>query len=168
MIPGLKPIPLKELRAQSGPRVWKLKGYLEDFPTLAPIRGLVTAEHLGNMLSVKGDIQTIISLECDRCLISFNQNLDCLQEELIWLGKEIPKENNFKGNLLLEDLMESLDPLGIFDPERWVFEQLSLQIPLHKNCGLECQVYKNDLQPVQKNSNRLDPRLTDLKKLLEP
>jgi uncharacterized protein len=37
-----------------------------------------------------------------------------------------------------EDLDDRLDPRGRFDPERWLFEQLSLRLPLVNRCGADC------------------------------
>ena len=37
-----------------------------------------------------------------------------------------------------EDLDDRLDPSGQFDPEQWLFEQLSLRLPLVNRCGAEC------------------------------
>ena len=34
--------------------------------------------------------------------------------------------------------MECLDPRGDFEPERWVFEQLSLQMSVVNRCGEHC------------------------------
>ena len=40
--------------------------------------------------------------------------------------------------LLIEVLDDRLDPRGDFDPERWLFEQLSLQLPVVNRCGADC------------------------------
>ena len=40
--------------------------------------------------------------------------------------------------LLIEVLDDRLDPRGEFDPERWLFEQLSLQLPVVNRCGADC------------------------------
>jgi len=40
--------------------------------------------------------------------------------------------------LLIEVLDDRLDPRGAFDPERWLFEQLSLQLPVVNRCGADC------------------------------
>lgn len=40
--------------------------------------------------------------------------------------------------LLIEALDDRLDPRGAFDPERWLFEQLSLQLPVVNRCGADC------------------------------
>ncbi len=40
--------------------------------------------------------------------------------------------------MLIEVLDDRLDPRGDFDPERWLFEQLSLQLPVVNRCGADC------------------------------
>ena len=39
----------------------------------------------------------------------------------------------------INGLVECLDPRGSFEPERWVFEQLSLQMPAVNFCGDGCR-----------------------------
>ena len=73
MIAGLAPVPIWELRDLESPRIWKVDGYLNDLPSLTPVRGTIQAEHRGNVLAVHGSLQTIVTLICDRCLSQFNQ-----------------------------------------------------------------------------------------------
>ena len=60
-------------------------------------------------------------------------------------------------------LTESLDPTGSFDPEHWVFEQLSLQLPLVNRCGSDCPGPELLGAPAQ--DEVIDPRWAALKKL---
>ena len=68
MIEGLEPIHLQELRALGEPKAWSVEGQLDALPTLTPVRGRMSAEHRGNVLSVEGELTTIVTLTCDRCL----------------------------------------------------------------------------------------------------
>ncbi len=54
--------------------------------------------------------------------------------------------------LLIEALDDRLDPRGDFDPERWLFEQLSLQLPVVNRCGADCP--GPPLPPVQRPAPR--------------
>ena len=83
MTEGLEPIPLRDLQALGAPKVWSVDGKLEDLESLTPVRGELQAEHRGNVLEVRGELQTIVSLCCDRCLGQFNQSLEVSSEELI-------------------------------------------------------------------------------------
>ena len=173
MIPGLQPISLQDLKALAAPRHWSIEGHLDEMSSLTPLRGSISAEHQGSILEVKGKFQTIVTLCCDRCLSEFNQNLACNTEELIWLKGDGPNPNELNGSSHSDDmdaLMECLDPRGSFDPERWVFEQLSLQMPLVKRCGADCPG-PAQLQPsakttaVKAEGTDIDPRWAALQKL---
>ena len=37
-----------------------------------------------------------------------------------------------------DGLIESMDPRSSFEPERWAFEQLSLQLSVVNRCGNDC------------------------------
>lgn len=172
MIPGLLPIPLKELKVLSTPKVWNFEGYLEELPSLTPVRGTLIVDHQGKKLKIKGNFSTIVNLICDRCLVNFNQTLTFESEEFIGIGKE----NNFQKDLQLDECAEYISPLKSFDPQRWVFEQLNLQLPLLKSCGIECfgpftlnsknQISSNE--PQYNDLKTIDARWSELKKLLNP
>jgi uncharacterized protein len=141
MIPGLEPVPLRELQAFGSVRHWEFEGQLDELPSLTPVRGIILAEHRGNILEVSGSAQTIICLCCDRCLKQFNRELSTETNELIWLGDseavaEMAEEGLDASSV--DGLVECLDPMGSFEPERWMFEQLSLQIPAVNFCGDGC------------------------------
>ncbi|MFL2511861.1 MAG: YceD family protein [Synechococcus sp.] len=141
MIPGLEPVPLRELQALGSVRNWEFEGQLDEMPSLTPVRGTIRAEHRGNILEVSGSAQTIVCLCCDRCLNQFNRKLSMGTTELIWLGdSEAAAEMTEEGLDVssVDGLVECLDPRGSFQPERWVFEQLSLQLPAVNFCGDGC------------------------------
>ena len=141
MIPGLEPVPLRELQALGSIREWEFEGQLEELTSLTPVRGTIRAEHRGNILEVSGSAQTIVCLCCDRCLNQFNRKLYMGTTELIWLGdSEAAAEMTEEGldASSVDGLVECLDPRGSFQPERWVFEQLSLQLPAVNFCGDGC------------------------------
>ena len=141
MIPGLEPVPLRELQALGSIREWEFEGQLEELTSLTPVRGTIRAEHRGNILEVSGSAQTIVCLCCDRCLNQFNRKLSMGTTELIWLGdSEAAAEMTEEGldASSVDGLVECLDPRGSFQPERWVFEQLSLQLPAVNFCGDGC------------------------------
>ena len=172
MIPGLNPIAIKDLKALSSPKTWILEGFLDELDSLTPIRGTIVAEHQGEALSVKGDFHTVISLICDRCLENFTQPLKVDSKELIFIGEEKELAIAIEFN----DFSDCISPCNSFDPQRWVFEQLSLQLPLLNNCGNNCagvsnqkanpQIYSNN--SGENDLNQLDPRWSELKKLLKP
>lgn len=170
MIPGLEPVPLRELQALGTFRVWSVAGQLDEMPSLKPVRGTLRAEHRGNLLEVEGSVQTIVCLRCDRCLGQFNQQLSAVSKELIWLGQEPNEDHLAEAGLDLaspDGLMECLNPRGDFEPERWVFEQLSLQMSVVNRCGKHCPGMPqkpSDASPTR-GETAPDPRWQALKHL---
>lgn len=108
--------------------------------TLTPVKGTVIVRHGGNFLEVTSQAETIVTLTCDRCLQHYNNRLELDASELIWLESELENIEDLptEREVSLEDLSETLPPNGHFDPESWLFEQLSLTLPLRKVCGENC------------------------------
>ncbi len=177
MIEELKPIAIQELKALLEPKIWTFKSFIEDLPTEEPIQGQLSVEHQGQTLFVKGEIEAIVTMTCDRCLRDFTQKLFCDEEELIWIGQDVPNKTGLKDNNP-GPYSEHLNPLGKFDPQRWCFEQIHLQIPVVKICKNSCIIknhseeYENfpgsNIDENQKRSNSFDPRWSELNKLLKP
>ena len=170
MIPGLEPVPLRELQALGTSRVWSVDGQLDEMPSLTPVRGTLKAEHLGNLLEIEGSVQTIVCLRCDRCLGHFNQQLSAVSKELIWLGQDPSDDHLAEAGLdpsSPDGLMECLNPRGDFEPERWVFEQLSLQMSVVNRCGEHCPGMPHKPLDASKTSRETtpDPRWQALKDL---
>ncbi|QPN69338.1 DUF177 domain-containing protein [Synechococcus sp. CBW1108] len=125
----LRPLPLQELQYLDGGRHWQIGQPIAGLATLTPVRGELQATHLGNVLEVKGRAEAIVTLCCDRCLQHFNMTLSAASTELILIGAAESDDSQ---------LVERLDPRGSFDPEHWIFEQLSLQLPIVNHCGSHC------------------------------
>ncbi len=130
----LRPVPLQELRLLQEPRFWTVDQQLEDLESLTPVRGWLSARHSEPVLEVEGEAETIVTLCCDRCLSDYNHALHFRGEERLWLGEA----DQLGDDLVESELIECLDPRGDFDPARWLFEQLSLQLPLQNRCGPDC------------------------------
>ena len=113
---------------------------ISDLDTLVPVKGVVVVRHGGNFLEVTSKAETIATLVCDRCLQHYNHRLAIDTSELIWLESELEDVRDLPSEreVSIEDLSETLPPNGHFDPESWLFEQLSLALPLRKVCGEDC------------------------------
>ena len=174
MIDGLEPVSLQELRVLGAPKQWSVEGHLDDLPSLTPIRGQISAEHKGNVLAVEGELDTIVTLCCDRCLSQYNHQLQASPRELIWLGELPPAEVDLQESEEIADLdglVESLDPRGDFAPEQWVFEQLNLQLPVVNHCGDHCPGppgLKEATASTQDAPPQTDPRWEALRRLQHP
>ena len=142
MADPLRPVPLPELRLLAAGRQWQVDQPVAGLDSLTPVRGTLEARHLVTALELKASVATIVTLCCDRCLQHFNHPLQAEVEELVELrspGESAP----FSGHPhhlspTGHDLDDRLDAEGRFDPERWLFEQLSLQLPLVNRCGSDC------------------------------
>lgn len=145
----LRPVAIQDLRAQAQGRVWSVEQHLDDLVSLTPVRGQLGAVHRGAALEVRGEAETIVTLCCDRCLQHYNHPLAFRTRELLWLRQD---DEPAAGPVEADDLLleidaselelvegsESLEATGQFDPGRWLFEQLSLQLPLVNRCGPHC------------------------------
>ena len=147
----LRPVSLPELRLLGGPRHWDVNQPISGLDSLTPVRGHLTARHHSGVLEVDGEVETIVTLRCDRCLNHFNQALRAEAHELLELAGASADHTAASGlphpsrpldptelTPAGDDLDDRLDPEGVFDPERWLFEQLSLRLPLVNRCGADC------------------------------
>ena len=139
----LQPVPLQELRQQGGRRHWTVDQPIADLPTLTPVRGEISVEHAGHVLDLHAHAETILTLCCDRCLQPFNQPLTIEVTERLELAQEPDGSSSAPSDLIdllevAEALDDRLEASGSFDPERWLFEQLSLRLPQINRCGVAC------------------------------
>ncbi|MEB3261628.1 MAG: DUF177 domain-containing protein [Cyanobacteriota bacterium] len=138
---ALQPVQLQDLRPLPQGREWLIDHHLPDLDSLTPVHGRLRAVHRGHLLELEGEASTIVTLCCDRCLQHFNHPLAFRTHELLWLGEatvQVEIEALHELELQPDEFTETLDPVGAFDPAHWVFEQLSLQLPLVNRCGSDC------------------------------
>lgn len=114
--------------------------YLPYLDTLTPVQGEVYVVHKGNYLEVKGKAEAIVTLSCDRCLQQYNHRVTVDASELIWLQKiedEI-EDGSVEREVAFDDLLESVDPEGYFQPVDWLYQQFCLAIPPRQLCDAQC------------------------------
>jgi uncharacterized protein len=119
----------------------EFKEFLNGLETLTPVQGSLKVTHQGNYLEVSAQAEAIATLTCHRCLQKFNHRLSLNASELIWLtdANVQPDEVLFDRELSsLDDLVESLPPNGYFEPNKWLYEQLCLEIPQKQLCDQQC------------------------------
>ena len=114
---------------------------ISGLDTLTPVKGLMSVRHGGTFLEVLAQAETIVTLTCDRCLQNYNHRLSVDTSEIIWLEEQKVTADSFlsEKEVSLEDLSETLPPNGYFKPDVWLYEQLSLAMPMQKVCGPDCQ-----------------------------
>lgn len=112
----------------------RVEDYIPGMETLTPVRGTIVVTHRGTYLEVKANAEAIKTLTCDRSLQQYNHRLVVDTTELIWLDVNAgnPYQGPLEREVAVEDLTESLPPNGYFDPEVWLYEQLSLALPLRQ------------------------------------
>ncbi|MFN3679622.1 YceD family protein [Thermosynechococcus sp.] len=110
---------------------WRVDTDLPDLATLTPVQGIVTATHRRTYLEVRAEVQTIITLCCDRCLQYYNHRLECKTTELIWLAETPTSQPE-------DDLVETLPANGHLDLADWLYQQLCLALPHPKYCDPNC------------------------------
>jgi len=109
-----------------------LKSFITGLETLTPVRGTMVVTHCGDYLQVSANAETIKTLICDRSLQQYNQRLKVETSELIWLQSELDEGQPGEKEVSLEQLTEQLPAKGYFDPETWLYEQFSLQMPVRQ------------------------------------
>lgn len=145
----LQPIGLRELRLRSDGQHWLIDQPIAGLDSLTPVRGELLALHHGNVLELQSKAETIVTLCCDRCLQAFNQPLRLAVRELLELeaspadgpGETMAMAGRISSDSLAprgDDLDDRLTANGVFDPERWLFEQLQLLLPPVNHCGAAC------------------------------
>ena len=157
------------------PQLLKLRERKEEFKfqepisglnTLTPVKGVMSIRHGGTFLEILAQAETIVTLTCDRCLQNYNHRLSVNTSEIIWLEeqKETPDSFLAEKEVSLEDLSETLPPNGYFKPDVWLYEQLSLAMPMQKICGQDCQGVDS---PAEINEPKIDSRWSSLAALKE-
>jgi uncharacterized protein len=136
---------------------------ISGLQTLTPIRGNICINHRGNFLEVELSADTILTLTCDRCLQTYNHRLTVNTSEIIWLNYQEEKDVHIplEREIIQDDLWESLPPDGYFPVENWIYEQLSLAMPLRQLCGKNCQAPVN-LKEDKDKDNLIDDRWSAL------
>jgi len=153
----LQPVSLPDLVRSGGRRCWRVAQTLKGLHQAREVEGNLVLRHLGDSIDLQATVHTHLQLCCDRCLQPFSQPLaaevqdripfhapldslaspiealSTLQEALTTLPDPISSPED-----PLSPLDEPLDPCGSFDPEHWLFEQLSLRLPLVNRCGPAC------------------------------
>ena len=164
----LRAIALQELRQLGEGKHWDVSQHLSELASLEPVKGWMQATHRGDDLWVQAEASTVVELCCDRCLKAFPHRLAVAVEESIALQLD---DDSLDPELQLENaagdpVMDQLDPLGRFDPEHWLFEQLNLQLPLKRLCSSDCAGLLD--QSDNADDNVVDPRWAGLLQLKSP
>ena len=129
------------LKAPDCTEVLNFSDNISELETLTPVKGWMKLIHQGAYLDVSASADTIVTLCCDRCLQQYNHRLTIEASEMIWFQTKSDEELYEPGTeieVALEDLVETLEPDGDFEPEAWIYEHLCLALPQRKLCDQNC------------------------------
>ena len=140
--------------------------HLPELETLTPVTGEMSITHEGTYLNVSAQANAIMTLECDRCLNSYNARIQVNASELVWLEEAVPEASGVETEVELEDLVESLSPQGYFHPGDWLYEQMCLAIPQKQICRPDCQGIEVKNNPPQIEIDHRWAALSSLKQQL--
>ena len=141
-----------------------LNDYINDLQTLTPVKGSFRVTHCQSFLEVELQADTILTLVCDRCLQTFNHRLSVDTQEVILLQYDRNESSlPLEREIMSEDLSETLPPNGELNVQEWIYEQLSLAMPLKNVCGNDCQTP----QEIEKEgqNQKIDDRWSALNQL---
>ena len=148
---------------------WDVQEHLDGLESLTPVSGGLQVVHNGNFLAVKAIAETIVTLTCDRCLCQYNHRLQVNASELIWLQASVEldeQDEELEIEVPMDDLVETLDPKGHFNPGEWLYQQLCLALPQRQLCDADCAGIAIDSEK-QESSQPIDQRWASLQSLKE-
>jgi uncharacterized protein len=116
-----------------------VNSHLPALETLTPVRGTITITHQNTYLEVRAAAETIVTLNCHRCLQNYNYRLSIAPHEMIWL-QAAPEPSSLppEQEVGVDDLVETLPPNGYFSPQTWLYEQICLALPQRQICDPNC------------------------------
>jgi uncharacterized metal-binding protein YceD (DUF177 family) len=137
LAPSMK-ISIDELKSLTGQRLtFGFKEVLAGTAAVKPVIGELTVNANLSGVNLTGRVQTLLKLECDRCLRPFFHSLVLeLDENLVFshLFEGETKERELQRNDFVERLPES----GILDIDDIVYQAVTLATPTYCFCGTEC------------------------------
>lgn len=145
----------------------QLNDYISDLNSLTPVKGIFRVTHCHNFLEISLKAETILTLTCDRCLQTFNHRLQVDTKEIILLQE--PEDENslpLEREIASEDLSETLPPNGELVVEEWIYQQLSLAMPLRNLCSNDCHTPTVQKDSQNSKSDNRWSALANLKSIL--
>lgn len=164
---GRVKISIDELKAQ--PQHIDFKETIEGLEAVKPVLGEITLSLSSYGVKVIGRVQTMLKLNCDRCLRPYFQSLSLdINEQLVYPSENEPQRER---ELLKDDFVELLPDDGLIDVTDIIYQAITLAKPSHYSCGSECPGLPagakgtggNTLAGDKKTQDLIDPRWKNLK-----
>jgi uncharacterized protein len=164
-------ISIDELRALPQQRISvSFKEDLTGLEAVKPVIGDLQISADSSGMRVTGAVQTLLKLNCDRCLrpyfLAINLPIDERFVEEFDSGGVPPDRE-----LHAADFVESMPSNGVLDISDVVYQAITLATPNYRLCGEECPGPELPDKPgpvslgQTKDSQRIDPRWQNLKTL---
>ncbi len=165
-------ISIDELRSQPQGRM--VLPFQETLPDLEAVKPIVGELHLvagSTGVRITGFVQTLLKLQCDRCLRPYFQSLNVdIDERLVY---ETETEHPRDRELQKRDFVEPIPEDGLLDIADIVYQAVTLATPTHCLCGPECPGppvpdktgEQASLGLAKEGASRIDPRWENLKTL---
>ena len=140
----------------------KFSEIFEEFNKDVPVKAKLTAEVIGSLIKITGQINADLIHTCDMCLKEFSQKYEIKVEEFFTkysLSEEYESEFELKQDGFIEDLNGN-DEIDITD---FVYQSIILNIPNKLVCDINC----NGDESVNKylTQKSIDPRLEIFKNI---
>ena len=107
---------------------------------IAPVKGEVVFSNSGRHVVIRGSFNTIVELDCARCLQPYKIDMDIpVEEEFLIAGHvpDLPVDNEEE-----ELLEEEKDPLfvdNLFDLTELIRQNIFVAVPIKPLCSEECK-----------------------------
>ncbi len=173
-------ISLDELRALPQQRFSvSFKENLDGLDAVKPVIGDIFVSAGSTGMRLYGKVQTLLKLECDRCLRPYFQALSVDIDELFVIQdlEELSlRASQHERELNRGDFFEALPPDGVLDISDVVYQAVTLATPTSCSCGSECpgppkpDVREEDAALTRSKKGgeapkQIDPRWKNLKSL---
>ena len=136
---------------------------IDGLECVEPVKAHLTIQSLGEFIEIKGNVKTIVKLQCDRCLENFDYKMDFDIDEMFAknaLLEDYGQEYELKDGQFVTDL-NGQDSIDIYD---LLYQSVIINLPNQKVCGINC---KGKDFPTEENMS--DPRLDVFKNIqIEP
>lgn len=171
-------VSLEQLRALPQPRLEiEFHETLEGTEAVKPVVGDLTVSASSTGMKLSGRVQTLLKLNCDRCLRPYFQPIAVdLDERFVIAGLIDPDPSPQKELIRAEDFAETLPGDNTLDITDVVYQAVTLATPTACLCGDQCPgpqmpaktAKKASLsrdKDARKGEKPIDPRWKNLKTL---
>ena len=135
--------------------VYKFQGKIEELDD-CEVSAVIEFENLGDYIQAQGNVKGQVTLECDRCLEKFTQNLDFKIDEMFaknTLLEDYGQELELSSGQFVTDL-EGAKEIDVYD---LLYQSVILALPNKRVCGINCNegLFASD-EAIKNHDTRMD------------